>query len=80
MLAVLTTGALVDLDNVAFVIQAELNKWVIVPKKTVAPNLPVMDGHEKDELVKTLEDKGLVIVVKKLPRADAEKKLEVANK
>lgn len=60
----LPNKAIVDLDNIAFVLQAELNKYLVVPKVSISPNVPVLDGDDYDVLVKFLEDDGQLVPLK----------------
>ncbi len=68
MLVKLTNKAIMDLENIAFILQVNINEYIAVPKKTIVPQVPKMDGHEYDELVETLKEHKLLIEVKQLPR------------
>lgn len=70
----------VDLENIAFVQNVELNKYIIIPRQTVAPQVPHLDAHELDEFVATLEAAGVLIKVNRLPRPEEKSKVEVATK
>lgn len=72
MLVRLTNGSLFSLENVAYVVQTQVNKWAIVPRQTVVPEIPTMDSHQLDELMATLREKGLLLDVKPLERPKGE--------
>lgn len=48
----------VDIDNLAYILRVELNKYAIVPKRTVSPNIPVLDGAELEALIQALRVRG----------------------
>lgn len=60
----LPNKAIVDLDNIAFVLQAELNKYLIVPKVSISPNVPVLEGDDYDVLVSYLTGEGQLASLK----------------
>lgn len=45
----------VDADNIAYIVNPELNVYVIVPKQSISPTVPKLDGNEFDALTKFLE-------------------------
>lgn len=61
----------VDVTNIAYILRQDLNRYVIVPKRTVSPNVPSLDGNEFDALVKFITDggEGEVLTVQKAEEA-----------
>lgn len=57
------SGTVVDINNVSFVSRADINKFVIFTK-TMAPNLPTIDGIDRDALMWAMNEHKLLMVVK----------------
>lgn len=59
----LPNKVVVDIENIAYVLRVELNKYALVPKKTVSPNIPVLDGAELDAFTDELKSRGFLFDV-----------------
>lgn len=56
----LPTGAVIDLENIAAILGADLNtKYIFVPKASAGPNAPVVTAAEFDVFFAELEARGL---------------------
>lgn len=57
---ILPTGAMIDLENIAVVLGANLNtSYVIIPKASAGPNAPTLTSAEFDIFFGELEKLGL---------------------
>lgn len=54
-------GLVVDVTNIAFVMRKGINEFIVVPKQTVVPQIPVLNGNEMDALLKYLDADKLVV-------------------
>jgi predicted signal transduction protein with EAL and GGDEF domain len=59
----LPNKVVVDLDNIAYVLQQELNAYMIVPKVSISTAVPKLTGDDFAVLVKFLEDDKQLVVL-----------------
>lgn len=66
---------IVDVDNIAFVLNPELNQYVIIPKQSITPAVPKLDSYEYDALVAYLGSDLDVLVVERPVVSEKDKPL-----
>jgi hypothetical protein len=48
-------GAILDVENISCIVRADINKYAVIPKRAISPNVPAIDGNELDALKKYLD-------------------------
>lgn len=73
---VLPTGAMIDLENIAFVLGADLNtKFAFIPKASAGPNAPVVTAAEFEVFFAEMEKRGLAFRCPRTPEPEAKPKI-----
>lgn len=66
----------IDVENIAFILNPELNTYVVIPKQSITPAVPKLDGFEYDALIKYLAPDVLVV---ERPEVPADKRPLIAR-